>query len=102
MLWEEYLVAKKIDSDKFKKNESELWGSWKLLFEQIHPKSFTAQKLYLINSIRRKYFLEEPELPKKEPVKKPIMKPKLNEAKPKAARPKMAKLKPVFKKPKTD
>ena len=102
MLWEEYLVAKKIDSGKFKKNEPELWSSWKLLFEQMHPNSFTAQKLYLINSTRRKYFLQQSELPKKEPVKKPILKPKLNETKLKAPRPMMAIPKPVFKKPKTD
>ena len=58
MNFEEYLVSKKIDSDAFKKAEESLWLSWKDEFEQIHPNSFTIQKLNLINPIRRKYQLK--------------------------------------------
>jgi hypothetical protein len=53
--FEAYLSSKKIDSAAFKKAEPVLWDSWRKEFEQVHPNSFTAQKLYLINPIRRKY-----------------------------------------------
>lgn len=55
MNFEAYLSSKKIDSDAFKKAEPLLWDSWRKEFEQVHPNSFTAQKLYLINPLRRKY-----------------------------------------------
>ncbi|BDD02753.1 hypothetical protein [Aureibacter tunicatorum] len=57
MNFEEYLASKKIDSVKFKKDDSALWHEFENHFEQMHPKSFTAQKLYLINNLRRKYTL---------------------------------------------
>ena len=97
MRWEEYLASKKIDSNLFKQQEERVWASWKALFDQMHPNSFTAQKLYLINSIRRKYPLVQTEVVEKEPSSKPKAKPKINMTKPK-----LAKSKPVFKKPKTD
>jgi hypothetical protein len=62
--FEEYLQSKKIDSAAFKNQEGDLWQSWKKEFEEVHPTSFTAQKLYLINPIRRKYQLKV-ELPNK-------------------------------------
>lgn len=97
MRWEDYLISKKIDSELFKKEESVLWETWKKLFEQMHPNSFTAQKLYLINPIRRKYPLSEDVTVEKEPLKKPMVKPKLLSGKPKMVKPK-----PVFIKRKTD
>lgn len=39
--------------------EPVLFNSWKSEFEQMHPNSFTVQKLNLINPIRRKYLLTE-------------------------------------------
>ena len=94
MTWEEYLESKKIESVDFKKKQSELWHNWKAVFEQMHPNSFTAQKLYLINPIRRKIPLKvEDHAPSKE-------NDKLGTSKPKAIRPKMGKPKPVFTKPK--
>jgi hypothetical protein len=67
--FEEYLHSKKIDSSAFKNAESDVWESWKKEFEQIHPASFTSQKLYLINPIRRKYQLKaEPQPPLTKPV----------------------------------
>jgi hypothetical protein len=59
MTFEEYLVSKKIDQSLFKDAEPKLFQDWKTEFEQLHPNSFTAQKLYLINPIRRKYVLKE-------------------------------------------
>jgi hypothetical protein len=56
--FEDYLISKKIDSLAFRLAEPALWASWSMEFEQMHPNSFTAQKLYLVNPIRRKYILK--------------------------------------------
>ena len=62
MDFETYLRNKKIDPVTFQKQEPMRWHEFKTIFDQVHPDSFTAQKLFLINSIRRKYsFHEEPE-----------------------------------------
>ena len=53
----EYLSSKKIDALPFKKGEPSIYEEWELHFEEMHPKSFTAQKLYLINDIRRRFLL---------------------------------------------
>ena len=125
--FEDYLLKKRIDQDRFKQEDPSQWESLKKLFDQVHPNSFTVQKLYLINPIRRKYPLKEDlstaasktstaEKPKPvmktavkpetggQPAAKPVMakpggaKPKM--AKPVVAKPKMAK--PVVAKPKKD
>lgn len=57
MNFEEYLQSKKIDSAAFKAAEGDLWATWNKEFVLMHPSSFTSQKLYLINPIRRKYQL---------------------------------------------
>lgn len=57
MTWEEYCIKKKINSDLFKKAEPQRWTSLKELFEQVHPNSFTEQKKFMINDIRRLYRL---------------------------------------------
>lgn len=80
MTFEDYLASKKIDSEKFRQAEPHRWQEWHDAFMQVHPNSFTAQKLYLINPIRRKYQLA------------PVA-PVSAEAKPAAARPVM-KMKP--------
>lgn len=53
--FEEYLTQKKIDAAAFQKGDPARWQEFKDLFDQVHPNSFTAQKLFLINAIRRKY-----------------------------------------------
>lgn len=55
MNFQEYLLSKKIDSEAFKASEGELWETWRKEFEMISATGFTAQKLFLINPIRRKY-----------------------------------------------
>jgi hypothetical protein len=55
---ETYLISKKIDSSAFQQAEPDLWKAWSYEFEQMHPNSFTLQKLNLINPIRRKYPLK--------------------------------------------
>ncbi|MDH5476579.1 MAG: hypothetical protein OEX22_12855 [Cyclobacteriaceae bacterium] len=79
MNFEEYLTNKKIDSVTFKKEEIILWQKFNLVFEQMHPNSFTMQKLNLINGIRRKYPLKEVSEEKKEKPKpkRPIIRPKI-------------------------
>jgi Fe-S cluster biosynthesis and repair protein YggX len=87
--FETYLISKKIDSAAFRKAEPEVWNAWKNEFEQVHPNSFTVQKLNLINPIRRKYLLQEsqekkatestPSIPVPPPAPrpgKPVMKPR--------------------------
>ena len=55
MTFEEYLDSKKIDFKLFKEKEPSLFSEWEDAFGQLHVNSFTAQKLYRINSIRRKF-----------------------------------------------
>lgn len=55
MNFQEYLLSKRIDSEAFKASEGELWENWRKEFEMISAVGFTAQKLFLINPIRRKY-----------------------------------------------
>jgi hypothetical protein len=58
MTWEEYCKKKKINSEAFKKAEPERWLSLKTIFEQVHPNSFTEQKKFIINNLRRLYKVE--------------------------------------------
>jgi hypothetical protein len=53
--WEEYCQKKKINAENFKLREPEKYKEWQTLFETVHPNSFTEQKKFLINNIRRKY-----------------------------------------------
>ena len=80
MTFEEYLISKKIKSEDFKTAEPLLWEEWNTLFNQVSPNSFTAQKLYLINPIRRKYQLKESPAQvaavEQKPAAKPMMRPK--------------------------
>jgi hypothetical protein len=68
--FEEFLLSKKIDGLAFSKAEPGLFNSWKQEFEQMHPNSFTVQKLNLINPIRRKYQLKE--IPVQAPAKSAV------------------------------
>jgi hypothetical protein len=93
MTFEEYLKGKKIDSEAFRQHEPAVWVEWKLELEQMHPSSFTAQKLYLINPVRRKY-------PAKVEVSEPVKAASTSEPTKEnvsAASPVAAKPKPVFK-----
>lgn len=65
-----YLISKKIDPDLMKSGDPDRYKEFNMLFAQMHPDSFTSQKLFLINKLRRKYKLE------KEPEEKVIEKPK--------------------------
>lgn len=109
MDFEAYLISKKIDSEAFRKAEAPVWESWNTEFGQVHPNSFTVQKLNLINPVRRKYPLrteEKPKLPDRVEAPPPAPEPPTPSAEtqsPKPQAPKPAVPRPVFKpKPKTD
>lgn len=75
-----YLITKKIDPDLFKTNEPDRYKQFNSLFSQMHPNSFTAQKLFLINKLRNRYYLKkEPEeqVTKQVQKVKPKMVPKI-------------------------
>ena len=84
MKFDEYLKGKKIDPEKFKQGEGAQYAEFKKLFDQVHPESFTQQKLFLINNIRRAYKLEHTEEAVKS-VSKPTMRPKIKPLKPKTS-----------------
>jgi len=62
MEFEDYLKVKKIDSVAFSKADSGRYAEWKTIFQTMHPDSFTAQKKFLINDIRRRYHLNDQEI----------------------------------------
>lgn len=59
MEFEEYLKNKKIDPKKFRNGQPEQFDEWNSIFQKVHPESFTQQKLFLINNLRRMYIFEE-------------------------------------------
>jgi len=59
MDFEAYLAQKKIDSAAFKKTDPTRFNEWSELFETMHPDSFTAQKKFLLNDIRRRYLVTD-------------------------------------------
>ena len=73
-----YLSGKKIDEEAFKKDEHDKYQQLKSIFEQVHPDSFTAQKLFLNNPIRWKYPLKAEEVVKaaKPRAVRPMIRPK--------------------------
>ncbi|HLT71408.1 MAG TPA: hypothetical protein VKZ75_02090 [Cyclobacteriaceae bacterium] len=75
MTFEEYLIGKKIDSQRFREQEPEVWIAWEQDFKQQHPASFSAQKLYLINPLRRKYHLKPVSAPDMEATVTPEARP---------------------------
>jgi hypothetical protein len=58
MIFEEYLSQKNINHETFLWSEPEEYILLKSLFSQMHPNSFTEQKKFLINKLRRKYMLK--------------------------------------------
>lgn len=76
MKFDEYLEGKKIDPKKYQQAEPEQYKEFKRIFDQVHPDSFTQQKLFLINKIRRTYKLEA-ETAEKKPAAKQAMRPKI-------------------------
>lgn len=59
MEFNDYLISKNIDPIALKENEENLFSAWELMFKTVHPTSFTDQKKFQINQIRRKYPLKK-------------------------------------------
>jgi len=78
MSFKDYLQSKKIDPKGFALNQPDQFRAFKLLFDQMHPESFTAQKLFLINKLRRQYPFTETESVKTDMPEGKMMRPKLN------------------------
>lgn len=57
MNFDAYLAQKKIDAGRFRAAEPDLYDEWEAQFRQLHPESFTVQKKFLLNDIRRKYLV---------------------------------------------
>jgi hypothetical protein len=57
MRFEEYLREKNIDPIKFQSAENELYLRFESEFLQMHPNSFTSQKKFFINDLRRRFQL---------------------------------------------
>ncbi len=75
LTFEQYLVGKKIDGVKFKQHNPDQYRRLAVDFSQMHPNSFTAQYLFLINPLRRQYTLVAGEDAQKK--KKALAKPKI-------------------------
>ena len=75
MDFDAYLKEKKIDATKFRLSNTEQYQELKVLFDQVHPDSFTQQKLFLINKTRRAYPYKEVVAEKKTATK--AMRPKI-------------------------
>ncbi|MBK6977865.1 MAG: hypothetical protein IPH28_12815 [Cytophagaceae bacterium] len=58
MDFEEYLISKKISPEKFRREDPATFDDWKHDFQFINPDSFTVQKKFLINKIRRMYIAD--------------------------------------------
>ncbi len=53
--FEDYLKQKKINASDWQATNPAQWQEFKELFEQLHPDSFTAQKKFLLNDLRKLY-----------------------------------------------
>ncbi len=98
MEFEAYLIDKKIDPEAFRSSEPEKWESFKSLFEIVHPNSFTVQKKFLLNDLRRLYHLKTPEPVKVKATESKEDTVSAEPKKPVAARP-VIKKPPLIKKP---
>ena len=61
MTFEDYLSSKKINSALFRDSEPTRWEEFRASFEGVHPNSFTMQKKFLLNDLRRRYHLPIPD-----------------------------------------
>ena len=80
MEWDTYLEQKKINADAYMKGNPVQYQEFKEIFYQVSPNSFTSQKLFLLNRIRRQYPLVQAEVvkPAAKPAARPVFKPKTN------------------------
>ncbi|MEM6734535.1 MAG: hypothetical protein AAGC64_01535 [Bacteroidota bacterium] len=82
MEFADYLKSKKIDPKKYRNRYPEQYLEWESLFNEVHPNSFTQQKLFLLNKTRREFPFKEIITEKKSSAKA-VIKPKVKPLKPK-------------------
>lgn len=58
LTFSQYLQQKKINAEAFRRNEREKYDELDRDFAEMHPDSFTAHYLFLINPLRRKYLMD--------------------------------------------
>jgi len=58
MTFSDYLQSKNIDEENFASMDPQTFFAWKQMFDHVNPASFTEQKKFKINQIRRKYLLK--------------------------------------------
>lgn len=83
MTFDEYCISKKIDPILFKKENESLYNNLLYVFNQVSPISFTQQKLFLINDLRRSYLYKEASQTVEKPVEKKPAPPKIPGIRPK-------------------
>lgn len=54
-----YLASKKIDAKNFAQGDPDRYQAFARVFGQVSPESFTQQKLFLINGLRRRFPLPQ-------------------------------------------
>lgn len=55
MTFEQYLTEKKINYDSFLWSNPKQYNDFKVLFNIVHPDSFTMQKKFFLNKLRMQY-----------------------------------------------
>ncbi len=55
--FDSYLRKQHIDAQRFRQQDPLAYHALNCVFEQVHENSFTQQKLFIINNIRRTYLL---------------------------------------------
>jgi hypothetical protein len=59
--FDQYLITKKINPGRFKEGMITQYTEFKLVFNEVSPSSFTAQKLFWLNRLRRQFPLSDQE-----------------------------------------
>ncbi|HAA16518.1 MAG TPA: hypothetical protein DCE41_34340 [Cytophagales bacterium] len=78
----DYLMGKKIDPDAFLQADAAQYRALEAVFLQVSPESFTQQKLFLINPLRRTHPLPPEKMPAKTATPKKSAKPTVPKPKP--------------------
>ena len=100
MTLEDYLSGKKIDPALFRAGEPARWQEFQASFEGVHPDSFTAQKKFLLNNLRRRYLLQVTEAkPADKPADRPVETASTVSAEAKPARPVVKRPAVIIRKP---
>jgi hypothetical protein len=79
-----YLTGKKIDPEKFEKGDPSTFAEYQSQFAEMHPASFTSQKLFMINKLRRSYPITNENGEVEAPIQRSSPRPAMARPKPRA------------------